>query len=288
MAAQWVHLPGGDTLVASEGAVWIQEPVIASLSLRGPMTDLVSATPQTTKNLLDGAIAAAERGARAAPGPPLTPTRWAWELVGQWYCAHHGVALLPELIQRFRSAGRVGLAEFARRKLDEEQGHDLFPLDDLRALGYDAPALVHAMPPPPIAKAEVDYARACARGDHPVEFFGYMYAQERRVTRVPEEWLADLDAVLPPGVEAASAIRLHANELDLEHVEEAIRFIAGLPADHRTRVAQACYRTTQISCAAPSARDPTEAELETRFLLRHRLRVDPELRRARDKQGDRS
>ncbi len=104
-----------------------------------------------------------------------------------------------------------------------------------------------------------------------------MYAQERRVIRVPEEWLADLNAVLPPGVEAASAIRVHANELDLEHVEEAIRFIAGLPADDRTRVTQACYRTTQISCGAPPASDPTEAELETRFLLRYRLRVAPEL-----------
>ncbi len=261
MSVQWAHLPGGGTLVASTRGAWIQQPSIASLGPRGPMTDSLRATLRTTQHLLDGAIAAAERDAPDLLAPPMTATRWAWHLVAQWYCAHHSVALLPELTERYEAAARADLANFARRKLEEEQGHDQFPLADLRALGYDAEAAVQQVPPDPAIKAGVDYARACLRGEHPVEFLGYIYALERRVIRIPESWLSALDAVLPPGVEAASGIRLHVGQLDVGHVAESVTFVAGLPADDRTRIAQSCYRTTEISCGTYPGQHPSDAEL---------------------------
>lgn len=288
MSVQWVHLPDGNTLVAGSDGAWIQRPVIAALGLRFPMTDCIRTTSQTTRHLLDGAIAAAERNAPAPQPTPMTATRWTWQLMGQWYCAHHSVALLPTVASRYDSAGRRDLARFARRKLEEELGHDQFPLDDLRGLGHDAQALVRAVAPPPAARACVEYARACARGDHPVDLLGYVYALERRVIRVPDQWLTDLETVLPSGVDAVSAIRLHAMDLDLEHVDEAIRFIAALPAGDRTRVAQACYRTTEICCAAFPDDNPTEAELERRFRQYPPPRVTSELRRPLATQGDRT
>ena len=288
MSVQWVHLPGGGTLVASARGAWIQQPAIASLGLRGPMTDSLSATVETTQHLLDGAIACAERRAPELRPPQMTATRWAWELVAQWYCAHHSVALLPELTQRYEAAGRRDLADFARRKLEEERGHDHFPVADLRALGYDAEALVQQIPPAPAVKAGVDYARACAVGEHPVEFVGYMYALERRVIRIPAGWLAALDAVLPPGVSATSGIRLHVTELDVDHVAEAVKVVAALPADDRTRIAQSCYRITEICCGRYPRQHPSDAELERRLSRFQRAHVNPGRPAALEKQGDRA
>ena len=273
MEVQWVRLGAEEILVASSRGAWIQQPELGALGLVGPMPDSLPATYETTRHLLDGAIAAAERAAPRVQVPPMTARRWAWHLASQWHCAHHSVALLDELIERYDATERPDLAEFAHRKLEEEQGHDQFPLADLRALGYDAEALIQALPPPPGVAAGLDYARDCVRREHPVDFLGYVYALERRVLRFSEDWFAALEAVLPPGVEAASGLRAHASEFDVEHVGEAISFFAGLSADDRTRIAIGCYRTTQISCAAFPGQHPSEAELDCWLSPVQRARV---------------
>jgi hypothetical protein len=286
MSAQWVQLPDGTTLVASQAAAWLQPPVTAALGLRGPMPDSVPATADTTRHLLDGAIAAAERAAPpAADEPPITATRWAWHLVAQWYCAHHSVDLLPEAVACYDAAGRPDLAAFARRKLEEERGHDLFPLADLRALGYDADSLVRALAPPPSVHALVDYARGCVRGPQPVELLGYIYALERRVICIPETCLTELAGVLPAGVEAASGIRAHVSELDPEHVEEAITFITGLGAPDRTLIALGCFRTTRMTSAGRAAPLPGDAELDAWMSPFRRPPVDAEPLPGRTSRG---
>ena len=267
MAVQWVHLGADEVLVASRAGAWIQRPEPGTLGLSGAMPDSLPATDETTRHLLDGAIAAAERAVPRRQPLPLTARRWAWHLVSQWHCAHHSVALLPAAIERYDAAGRPELAEFARLKLEEEQGHDRFSLADLRALGYDAEALVQRVAPAPEVTAGLDHARQCVHGEHPVEFLGYVYALERRVLRLSDESFAALDAVLPSGVEAASGARAHATVLDMGHVAEAVSFIAGLPADDRARIALVCHRITRLYCGPLAHDHPSEAELE-RLLAR--------------------
>jgi hypothetical protein len=261
MSVQWAHL-GGEVLVATSHGASIQQLQFGALGLTDPMPDSLPATAETTRRLLDGAIAAAERTAPRVSEPPITALRWAWNLVSQWHCARHSVALLPDVIERCEAMRRPDLAKFARMKLEEEQGHDQFPLADLRALGYDAESLVHAVAPAAAVTAGLEYARSCVWGEQPVEFLGYMYALERRMLRLSDDWFATLEAVLPPGVDAVSGVRSHATELDIEHVDEAVAFIAGLPADDRTAIAIGCYRTTQICCGRPEDQIPSEAELE--------------------------
>jgi hypothetical protein len=226
------------------------------------MPHLAPATVASTRRLLDGAIAAAERAAPTRAEPALTPRRWAWHLIGQWYCAHHSVALLPAAVDRFEAGGRPDLAEFARTKLDEEQGHEDFPLSDLEQLGYVSAACIRDVAPPPEVIAAVEYARACVEGEHPVEFLGYVYALERLILNVNDEWFGMLAAALPEGIEAASGFRLHVSEFDHQHVEDAVEFISGLPAGDRARIALGCYRTTEIGRATFAGQDPSEAELE--------------------------
>ena len=263
MAAQWVHLAQGKLLVAGSRSAWIQRPEPGALGLSTAMPEASPSSVVTTRHLLDGAIAVAEREAPRVKQPPMSARRWAWYLASQWYCAHHSVALLPELIQRYDALGRPDLASFARLKLEQEEGHDQFALDDLHALGYDAEPLVRSVPPVPSVAALVDYGRACVRGDDPVTFLGYIYTLERRVLRLTDEWFQRLAKVLPPGAPVATGLRVHATEFDPEHVEEAIEFIAALPAADRTSITRACHRMTEISCAPLQNEFPPENKLES-------------------------
>jgi hypothetical protein len=235
------------------------------------MPEELSSDVATTRHLLDGAIAAAERDAPEVEQPPMSALRWAWYLAGQWYCAHHSVALLPALIRRYDALGRADLAAFGRLKLEEEQGHDEFATDDLNALGYDADALVRSVPTVPSVAALVAYGRECARGTDPTAFLGYVYALERRVLRLTDEWFDALARVLPRGAPIATGLRAHATELDVGHVEEAVEFIASLPSSDRTSIARSCHRATEISCTPLAREFPSESQLES-WLGHHRQR----------------
>jgi hypothetical protein len=264
---QWVHLGAGKILVASSRGAWIQLPELGplglgALGLGDAMPSAIPGTLETTRNLLDGAIAAAERAVPAPKAPPMTARRWAWQLVNQWFIARYSVALLAEAAERYVAVGRPDLARFTRQRHEEERGHDQFPLKDLRALGYDAEEVVGELPPATAATALIDYARNCARGEHPVEFLGYIHAMERHVLRLSPAWFATVEEVLPSGVDATSGLRAHATDLDVEHVEEAVLFFSGLPAEDRTMIALACYQTTTIRNLASADAGPSDAELE--------------------------
>src|SRR2546423_1623285 len=123
MSVQWVHLGAGQTLVAANRGAWIQRPQLGALALTGQMPDSLPASSETTRYLLDGAIGAAEREAPRLQLRPTTLQSWAHDLASQWYCAHHSVALLPELIERFAANDRRDLAAFAQDKFEEESGH---------------------------------------------------------------------------------------------------------------------------------------------------------------------
>lgn len=267
MSVQWAHLGADGILVASSRGAWIQKADLAGLLTLGPlgftrpMPDSQPATEETTRRLLDGAIAAAEQSAPPIQEPAITPRRWAWNLVSQWHCAHHSVALLADVVERFEAIARPDLVAFARKKLEDELGHDQFALDDLTALGYDANQAVRRVRPAPTVTAGLDYANSCVQGEQPVEFLGYVYTLERRVLNFDDKWFTALDAVLPPDV--TTGIRKHASKLDAGHVDEAITFIAGLPATDRTTIATGCYRTTQICCAWSPDQIPSDAELES-------------------------
>jgi hypothetical protein len=50
-------------------------------------------------------------------------------------------------------------------------------------------------------------------------------------------------------------------EFDTGHVEEALAFINGLPARHRSAIALGCHRTAQVLSAAWPGEQPSEAQL---------------------------
>lgn len=265
MAVQWLHLGPEETLIASSEAAWIQHAVLGRAPFAGEMSDSVPATERSTRHLLDGAIAAAERATPCVQGPPMTARRWAWSLVNQWYGAHHGLPLFLEVADRFTAIDRPDLAEFAVQKYEEEWGHDQLPLNDLRTLSYDAEGAVSEVEPDPGTVELVEHARRCVRGDHPVEFLGHIYALERQMIRLDSDFFAALDSALGRDGVPASFLRSHADDLDIGHVEEAVSFITRLSASDRTAIARGCYRTTQIRHASLPGRYPSERDLDSRL-----------------------
>lgn len=261
MPVQWVHLGAGEMLVASSSRAWIQYPQLGMFGLDGPMPASLPSNTDTMRNLLDGAIAAAERTHRPATPARMTAIRWAWELVNQWYISRHTIALLGEAAERYTELRRRDLAEFTRVKLDEERGDDEFPLADLAALSYDARPLVQAVAPSKAARDLIEYARNCVHGERPIDFLGYAHAIERHAIRVTPSYLAGVERVLPRGVDAVSGLRAHATDLDVRHVGVAIEFFANLPAADRTRIVLACHRATTLRGEANAGSAPTEAEL---------------------------
>jgi hypothetical protein len=227
-------------------------------ALHGLMPSSLKGTVATTRHLLDGAIAAAERRSPVTELPPLTKTGWALQLVDQWYVAHHSVALLPLAVSRYEAICRPDLARFAQAKLLEEAGHDLLPLNDLRALGYEPRAVVERVPPGSMARALVEYARESIAGRHPVRFVGYVYALERRVIRITEPMLGALETAL--GARAASGVRAHAADFDRGHVEKLLKFVAGLPARDRTEIVLGCHATAAICCTTVDPAQTAERE----------------------------
>jgi hypothetical protein len=264
MTVQWAQL-GGEIVIASDHGAGIQPFGMGTAAFAAPMPDSAPSTVASTRNLLDGAIAAAERRATTGEHPPMTALRWAWQLLNQWYSAYHSIALMPEAIDRFEREGREDLAAFSRQKLREEQGHEQMPLADLRALGYDADALVHSIAPDPAIAEGVQYAHDTVRGPRPASFLGYVYAIERRVIRIPEDWLASVERLLPRGVNGTSGLRAHATSLDLEHVGAAVEFFASLPAGDRTAIAVGCHRIAELRCAWLTGSQPREEQLAKRL-----------------------
>jgi hypothetical protein len=262
-SVQWLHLGAEDTLIASDTGAWVQHATLGGRPFAGDMSDSIPATLESTRHLLDGAIGAAERMFPRVQGLPMTPHRYAWWMVSEWYAAHHTVPLLLEVADRFTALDRPDLAEFAVQKYEEERGHDELALNDLRMLSYDAEAAVSGVPPDPFVVELVEYARQSAGGDQPVEFLGHVYERERQTTRLGGDFFAALDAAL--GRDAPkSFLRTHAIDFDIGHVEEAVSFIASLPASDRTAAARGCFRTSQIRHVSPQGY-PSESELEHRL-----------------------
>lgn len=268
---EWARLTPQLIVVANNAEAWIHHPdSFAAFDLFNvPME--CDGSVETTRNLLEGALCAAqqaiaqERKGKRTPHVPLTLARWVWRLAGYYHTTHATPALMAEAAERFTIIGRYDLAEYANLKSFDEGGHDELALDDLRALGYDAERIVEILVPPTAASL-VNYFTRLVRSDNPLGCIGYAYALERMAMAIQEKHIAEVEAVLPLGVHATRCLRVHSSVGDdMYHVEEAIAITAGLPPRERERIARVCYRTALLRHAAPQGEYLSEAALERKL-----------------------
>lgn len=265
---EWARVAPDEIIVADARSARLHRPdPIAPDPFRAPMTGPGSV--ETTRWLLEGAIAAGLRAARDdAAGltpPPLDLHRWAWRLCGLYHMTTETPALLAEAEARFTALARPALATWAADRRREETGHDRLALRDLAALGLD-PAIVHRVHPP-AARRLVDWFRAAVRDEPlPLGAIAYAHTVERLALRFGRAYLDRVLAILPRGVDATRCLRVHsAVGTDAGHVDDNISVVAALPADERARIALACREVAWLSSTPPTGGYCDRASLLTMF-----------------------
>jgi hypothetical protein len=246
---EWVNVTNDVSIIARDsGEVWFH----ASGGTKGnvdpfsvPMTG-AGATGSTVR-LLDGAIhlgfaAIEERLAQREP----TLAAYIVALVGCYHTSVHTPRNLCGAAGRFRELGRLEVADYLEDRAREETGHDRLALKDLRALGVPGERLVANFIPEGIKPLCKRFDELCAQ-DYPIGCIGYAYCLER-ISALKQQ--ADVDrvqALCLNGVDATRFLRTHSGlGSEVTHVEEAIKFIATLPANDRISVVQETYESALI------------------------------------------
>jgi hypothetical protein len=216
-----------------------------------------------TRKLLDSAIAAA---VRATPikvkSYPLTSLRWVWGLASAYHMVHYVPQMMEEAAHRFALEKREDLMQWAIQKAKEERGHDQLALLDIQAMGYKAEAVVEKLIPPASVKL-VNYLTQSVRSSDLIDCVGYSYTMERLAVGIKEHHIRSVERLLPPTIYATRFLRMHSSiGNDVEHVEETVKMIAGLPPEEQIRIAIACYKTALLFFSSQNEDEISEGELQ--------------------------
>lgn len=144
-----------------------------------PKLDCRDATE--AQSLLDAAIFAGRqvgaRGRSIPPQPTNSPIQWAINLISSYRTTRVQPHSLLVAAARLREAGHDKATNFLLKKYLEEEWHYKLALSDLKAMGFDAEALVAAVT---IESAETvcEHAAAVARSGPPIGLIGIAYVGE--------------------------------------------------------------------------------------------------------------
>jgi hypothetical protein len=254
----------GEVSAETANRTWMHQPnpLESDDSFAQKMIDADSVAK--IQKVLDRAIVSARYAVKSDRRPPaLTPTRWVWRLAGFYHLCHSTPQLMEEASQRFASAGRKSLAEWATQKGREETGHDRLALLDIQSMGYKAEAVVEALVPP-AAKALVDYFTESAHDPDPINCVGYSYTAERLGICIGEGYIQSVEALLPPHIKATRCLRVHSaiSSTEVGHVKETLAMIAGLTPEERVRVAKACYQAALLRFSPPKEAYISDREIQ--------------------------
>ena len=250
---EWARISPNKVIVATSEKAWLLEDTDQSAPENSTTQYFTQSMEgagsiETTRQLLDGAIAAAKYTVNSDIRPPaLTATRWVWRLAGAYHLCNAYPPLIREAAQGFNSKNCKVLAQWAMQKAKEETGHDLLALRDIKALEYNAEAVVKKLISPG-ANVLIDYLTRSVQDKNPIDCVGYSYTMERLALGIDEEYIQKVEALLPPNVNATRCLRTHSSVgADAEHVEETVAMIAGLNSQERVRIVRACYETALMT-----------------------------------------
>ena len=259
--AEWAHVAPGKVVVATNERAWIYQPRSEDDHFAQPMTGLGSYA--TTRKLLDTAIAAAKHAVKSEVRPPaLTSIRWIWRLASAYHLTRDVPQLMRDAAKGFAVDKRSSLEAWALEKAEEEKGHDRLALLDIASLGYDAEAVVKALVPP-AAVALKDYFTRSVQDSDPIDCVGYTYTMERLSLGIGEDYIQQVEALMPNKVNATRCLRVHsAIGADADHVGENVSLVAKLTASERSRIARACYETALMCFSPPPEEYISDEEIQ--------------------------
>lgn len=268
---EWARISPNKVIVATAEKAWLLEDTDNSAPENATTQYFTQSMEgagsiETTRQLLDGAIAAAKYAVNSDVRPPaLTATRWVWRLASQYHMCHPIPKLIEKAQKKFAINGCWSLVNWALRNAREEQGHDLLALQDIQSLGYNAKAVVEALVPPS-TNILIDYLARSVQDSNPIDCVGYAYTMERIALSIDENYIQKVQGLLPENTKATRCIRVHSSVgADADHVEEIIEVISELTVSERIRIARACYETALLCFSPP--RDGYISDEEIRKII---------------------
>jgi pyrroloquinoline quinone (PQQ) biosynthesis protein C len=172
----------------------------------------------------------------------VTRTRYVGFLRQAYHHVKHTVPLLMACGSRFdgeRGALRAAMTQY----IVEEDGHDEWILDDLRACGDD-PEAARRAPPAPATELMVAYVYDYIARVHPAGLLGMVHVLEGTSSALATRAAQSIAGTLGLPASAFTYLTSH-GALDQEHVRFFARTVDGLPAreqEHVVHVAKRVYR----------------------------------------------
>jgi hypothetical protein len=245
---EWVAVSDQFSVVSSEtGKFWVVE-----LNGQGDINPFT--TPMTgegtlgsTAGLLNGAVALGFH--RDVGGFELSIAslpKYVFDLVGAYHNAERTPGHFRRAARRLRELDRLKMAAYLERHAREETGHERLILKDLCELGLPAERIVANLVPEPVQPLCELFDRLAA-SDYPVGCIGYSYCFESIAAMTQKSDIDALAALYPEEIDASRFLRTHSSlGSEVSHVEDLVKFIAGLPASDRIEIVSATYETAVI------------------------------------------
>ena len=249
LITEWVNVTANISIIAREsGEAWFHTRSGTKEGLDPFATPMTGVGARgSTVGLLDGAINlgfARIKERLARPDPTLAA--YIVALVGCYHTTVDSPRNLRRAAGRFKELGRPEVATYLEERAREETGHDRLALKDLRALGVPAERLVANFVPEGIKPLCKRFDDLCIQ-DYPIGCIGYSYCLERIAALKQETDIEKVQAMWPDGIDATRFLRAHSSlGSEAAHVEEAIEFVASLPANDRIMVVQGTYESALI------------------------------------------
>ena len=258
---EWAQIATGKVVVATADRAWLYQPTSLEDRFSRPME--CTGSNATTEKLLDSAIAAAKSAIKPNVKPPkLTSTRWLWRLAGFYHLCHPIPKLVKQAQKKFTAQERWRLANWAEKNAQEEAGHDLLALKDIESLGYNPKIVVKALVPPS-AKILIDYLTRTVQASDPIDCVGYAYAMERLALAIDEQYIKQVETLLPKNSQATRCLRVHSSlGSDREHVAATVAMVSQLSAPERSRIVTACYETALLCFSPPKDGQISDHEIQ--------------------------
>jgi hypothetical protein len=249
LVTEWVNVTANISIIAREsGEAWFHTRSGTREGLDPFATPMTGVGARgSTVGLLDGAINLGfARIEKRLARPDPTLAAYIVALVGCYHTTVDSPRNLRRAAGRFKELGRPEIATYLEDRAREETGHDRLALKDLRALGVPAERLVANFVPEGIKPLCKRFDDLCIQ-DYPIGCIGYSYCLERIAALKQQTDVQKIQAMCSDGVDVTRFLRAHSSlGSEAAHVEEAIVFVASLPANDRIRVVQETYESALI------------------------------------------
>jgi hypothetical protein len=252
-----------------------------------PASDVAAKLGSLAATAVEGAISAGLINTEHSITPrPFTMPRYIRWLAGNYVFAGQTPGLLRRGAERLEALGRVNLAEFARKKAEEEDGHADLAYRDLEGLGLPAAEVIRVVRPPS-ADAFADRFRAYVESDDPIALFGFSYCLERMAVGRDDAFVEKIQAICPRERRAIRFLKVHSNTgSDSDHVHEQLALFESFDDAELASVVRAAFETAQMLAKQPLLdRVLTDDEIHRRL---RRIGIDISCARADASDADQS